>query len=703
MNLTMEDIQVFANTTRITNKLRNAKSLYSLSRPLKIQDIRFINLKNPSGTCFTDGNIIYLSFFPEELKENLIFVDSILDAKIGHEMGHVNFTNFDKTVKGVENYKKKLSSENVEKAYETLILKVFKDLLNILEDARIERLMAKNFKTLGIKFALLNMMIFKKSLINQPNGSNIINYFISEILHYAKLKEVNIFFKKSSDYESFKEKFLPLIDEARESNHFETVLTNAEKITEIFKPLIMQMPIKNLQKYNNELDKSSEELSKSSFNPSFNGQDPQDQEGEDKGSKNNSGNSSDDNSENNSENNSEDNSGKDSKEKPENESKKGSSEDSKKESEESKKDSGKDSGKDSKEESNKESEKDPKKSLEKKYQELKKENQKSMKASEKKDILDNYKKGQDKREKEKAQFKNLENKKNSDITKRGCFSNKFIMEKVIPIKGYPDSETLKKGNSLKTELSKILVNKNNLNLDFQEKGQINPNLLPYSRMGLTDSIFKIEGTKLQRSYAISILLDGSGSMNGPSGVNALKALSVIEEALKDLCSLRIIKYNSGTYNTVSFVYKDYNDKNINIMYNSLKTLEGGFFTNANAEYINLDVEREILNKRPETDKIVIILSDGMPRKIFEDRSSEEDLRKSVQETKKKGIKVVPIFFGHDSFLKENADRFKFMYEDNIVATSPDKIYVNLVKILREALKAWKHEKSPINFGLIFFS
>lgn len=717
-DLTMEDIRLYANSPRVYRKLKNAKSLYTVRRPIKVKEIRFTDLYNPSDS-FTDGKTVYVGFFKEELEEDISLVDALIDAKIGHEMGHVNFTNFTKTKDGIDEFRNYANSNYPEKKNQ--LVPLYSHLINILEDGRIERLMALNYKSLGVKLALLNMLMFKEPVNRNIFMEKPLNTMLTEILLQAKIREVSPEFKNSKDYNFFEEKIMPLVEEARYSNKFSTVLENTKKIIILIEPLVSQDP---LPQFVNDSNANRDSISN---NTSYQGQDPNgdgdsnfgemeedkntdygkshEKEGEnnqqEKGG-NSSGNGSGENGEkgeeeNTSKSNSSSGSRENSKEGSE-ESSGGSSKDLEegKEGEEDENGSSSNAGSDfegsnnsSKSSSNNSSvsEKEEE-TYEEKLKKLLEEAKKERSAEENKEIQDTLKKLKEAHEKSMKENKSFSERKTRELSD-DVFGHEFIMRKSIPTRGYPDQNVMNEANSLKKELEKIFMNKKTFNLRFQERGALDPNALIYSQMGITDNVFKTEGTNIERSFAVDILLDTSGSMEGDNIRNAFFALSVLEESLKDLCSLRMIMYDTGYSTTKTEIIKDFKDKSVNYsttLYEQVLKNSNSICYNANAEYINIDVEREILKNRPETDKIMFILSDGLPRAVDGVSNPKEELKKTIEKVKRDNIKVVPIFF--ESWSMDDAeDDFRYMYKDNIIFCTPDKIYTRLKRIMRDIIKS----------------
>ena len=224
------------------------------------------------------------------------------------------------------------------------------------------------------------------------------------------------------------------------------------------------------------------------------------------------------------------------------------------------------------------------------------------------------------------------------------------------------------------DIEKIFKNKSRLNVHGQHKGVLNVEEL--YRVGLGEyNIFTVEGNKSPSDYVVYVLQDGSGSMRGEKEVSSSYALSIIEEGLRDIVPFKITTY--ATWSGVEhYVVRNWNDK-------SKKNYAFNFLHHRNARGANEDgytirVATKELLKRPEKDKILIILSDGLPPSI-------EDTKEAIKEARSKRIHVVGIMFGSEQFRKTNFPQYKEMYQKNIIATSPKNIPNKLTTVLKKIL------------------
>lgn len=247
--------------------------------------------------------------------------------------------------------------------------------------------------------------------------------------------------------------------------------------------------------------------------------------------------------------------------------------------------------------------------------------------------------------------------------------NNFELNYALP------AEIKTPAKKFRKDIEKIFKNKSTLNINGQVKGVINTNDL--YRVGLGDySIFTIEGNKCNSDYVAYILQDGSGSMGGEKEINSAYALSIIEEGLRGIIPYKLTTFMASGGMIKHFTIRNWNDKGKkNYSYNFLKTRRA---SGGNEDGASIRVATKELLKRPERDKVLIVLSDGLP-------SSISDTRESIKEARANNIYVVGIMFGSDSFRKENYSTYKDMYQKNIIATSPKGIPGKLTETLKKIL------------------
>lgn len=254
----------------------------------------------------------------------------------------------------------------------------------------------------------------------------------------------------------------------------------------------------------------------------------------------------------------------------------------------------------------------------------------------------------------------------------GCIFNEYPSN--FPLIHDLPQEIKVPAKKFRKEIEKIFKDKSRLNINGQHKGILNQEDL-YKVMLGDYNIFTMETNKNRGDYVVYILQDGSGSMRGQKEVSSAYALSIIEEGLKDIVPFKITTF--AVWNGIEhYTVRNWNDKSKrNYAYNFLhyRSAMGG-----NEDGYSIRVATAELLKRPETDKVLIVLSDGLP-------SSIADTKEAIKEARSKKIHVVGIMFGSEQFRKDNYERYKEMYQKNIIATSPQNIPSKLTKILKEIL------------------
>lgn len=161
------------------------------------------------------------------------------------------------------------------------------------------------------------------------------------------------------------------------------------------------------------------------------------------------------------------------------------------------------------------------------------------------------------------------------------------------------------------------------------------------------------------NFAVEVLLDGSGSQSERQAQVAMQGY-IIAEALS-LCKIpcRISAYATFLDYTILRVYKDFEDD----MGRNNKIFDF-FGTGMNRDGFAMRAVGELFGKRPEENKILIVLSDGRPNdvRVFkknsanpeqEEYTGERAVRDTAMEIRKlrlKGISVFGVFNGEEKDL-----------------------------------------------------
>lgn len=705
--LTEVDLDQIVRTRSVRRKMGILKKLYVYNRPSKDIDLHI----EPafSGENYTDGNKIHLSFFPKEEEKNLSVIIALLEAKLGHESAHVNYTSFK-------------SFLELQKEEGPEIASVF----NIVEDGRIENFISSKFKGLKNKLRFLNIFLFAEQIGEEPDEDAKTRLF-NNALFYSKLGDYQEGYKESkeSDAVAFREKIVPLIDEA-------VVEVDNAKFKELVRAIWKEMiPFFAFEKPGNNTGnggsagegegqgtpKSFDDLSekekeavrklieelikegKIKMEPQSKGQYggmvdiPFDGEIDPENSPRNSGEKKE----------SEESKGSKESEKSE-ESKESGKKDEKDDSENSEDSEG--SEEDSKEESKKDSKKKknsskfnpsnsvpPTHDYEREEAELEK-----SEAADTKNIEDDIKKIKELEErqaKEKEEttrksveeVKQIERKLKRDNT--GYDMSKEMSS--ISISYFTDTESIlpqykPHARKLKNKIEQIFKSKQDYTVNMQERGILDINNLTKSQ--IHNNIFKVMGSPDDREYVVDILLDNSGSMSSQNKYyHATAGTMILEEALKDLVSLRIIGYTTNWENGGSLQvneFKDFEDRyQGSRLSHTLKHNSGLLAYQGNLEDLNMIYESNLLEKRPEKEKIMFLVTDGLPNY---GRESVKILREVQKLLKKKQITFIPIFIGSESAIEDIKDDFKELYPENSFLTSPEDLEKNISTLLSRLFK-----------------
>lgn len=256
-------------------------------------------------------------------------------------------------------------------------------------------------------------------------------------------------------------------------------------------------------------------------------------------------------------------------------------------------------------------------------------------------------------------------------------------------RGFPLSHPLPGGiktdaNRFRKEMERIFKNKEPYNHRGQKRGVLDSSNL--WKMGVKETnVFVKRGVPVLNDYVAYLLWDGSGSMGSDrkeyySGY----AVSVAEEGLKGLVPFKITQFTVSGRGVVHHVVKDFKENSsMNYAHNfSYHRRAGG----GNKDGYSIRVATAELMKRPEKDRILFIFSDGLPSDYSGgEQAGMMDVKMAVKEARSKGIFVVSLIFGTEDFRDFNIDKYKFMYEKNIISCSPSEINSQLTKMLKKVL------------------
>lgn len=236
------------------------------------------------------------------------------------------------------------------------------------------------------------------------------------------------------------------------------------------------------------------------------------------------------------------------------------------------------------------------------------------------------------------------------------------------------SEIRLPAKQFKKEVENIFKNKAMLSIYGQNKGLLDTDDL--YRVGMDDyNVFTVEGVKSNSDYVAYILQDGSGSMRGDKEVNASYALSVIEEGLKGVIPFKLVTFKTSR-TADHHVVRDWNSNSKkNYAHNYLRSKRA---SGRNEDGYSIRMATKELLKRSEKDKILIVLSDGLP-------SDTQDTKFAIKEARDNGIFLVGIMFGDAQFREQSFEAYRDMYQKNIISTDTKGIPKKLTSILKKIL------------------
>lgn len=261
----------------------------------------------------------------------------------------------------------------------------------------------------------------------------------------------------------------------------------------------------------------------------------------------------------------------------------------------------------------------------------------------------------------------------------------------------PENKTLSgelkgKANELHNNLAKTLQNKKAF-VSSQRKGSISPSSL--WKVGVDNpDIFKRKSPPNEVDCVFYELIDRSGSMasSAYSGSEnravsklfaAISTAAVIEEALKGIAKTKIVAFDGGFHEVQHVVIKDFEQPPIgNRCFDALTQVSAN---NGNMDGYSIRVATMDLVKRPEKQKILVVLSDGLPSAYRNSEDALDDVRQAVHAARRQGIIVIPIMFGMGNS-KMMIEEYKKMYEKHIICTDPNNILKEFMDLLPKLIK-----------------
>ena len=184
----------------------------------------------------------------------------------------------------------------------------------------------------------------------------------------------------------------------------------------------------------------------------------------------------------------------------------------------------------------------------------------------------------------------------------------------------------------------------------------------------------------EMDLAISLLIDESGSMSGRDRITVARATSIV---IYDFCRslgipISIMGHTADNREVELFSYADFNSVDGNDCYRIMDM--SSRYSNRDGAAVRYVAER--LLQRDEKVKLLIVISDGQPADVgYYGTAAEEDLRQIKKEYTKKGITLFAAAIGSD---KEQIER---IYKDGFLdITDLNLMPVNLIKLITKYIK-----------------
>ena len=271
---------------------------------------------------------------------------------------------------------------------------------------------------------------------------------------------------------------------------------------------------------------------------------------------------------------------------------------------------------------------------------------------------------------------------------------RYAVEDIID-NGPVPNHVEQRGRRLRRDLEEIFLDKRGWSVPNQRSGQLDPRQLYRAGAGLNQrDVFIRQHQPEDTNWVVSVLVDNSGSMNGSvsdsrnmlSGTKsdmAREATTMLEMALNDIVPFKISRFDvssrHGLYAIQHAQVRGWEQKTKDIIsWNATPRTGGG-----NADAISISVSTEELINRPETKKLLIVLSDGLPS-----QNTTEQVEDAVNYAREEGVHVVGIGFGDSYELLHNGPSYRQMYGEDVILTEPSELSLELVKVLERTISLY---------------
>lgn len=244
------------------------------------------------------------------------------------------------------------------------------------------------------------------------------------------------------------------------------------------------------------------------------------------------------------------------------------------------------------------------------------------------------------------------------------------------------NEIASRGRQAQTKIKNLIKAKSRPDRRGTYDGMIDPTNLYKLTVGFGD-IFMRNGSKVDPDMCCFVLKDDSGSMSGQKEKDAIMALAEIEEIFKGLVPTKITTFSENWSGETHKVIKDWKDESRQsyaLTHHQYNSPGGG-----NYDAFAISIAAKELLKRPEKNKLLIVLSDGQPASSQDD--SLEGVKKAVDLARKQGVFVCSFFFGSDDFLQSSWEDYKVMYRTHFCGTTPENLGRYLTRFVKSFIES----------------
>lgn len=219
------------------------------------------------------------------------------------------------------------------------------------------------------------------------------------------------------------------------------------------------------------------------------------------------------------------------------------------------------------------------------------------------------------------------------------------------------------------------------------------------RVGMRDPhVFMRKGQPMKADLATFLLLDNSGSMSSQGAKTEVNgrvtyldkstlsrtAAGIIERGLSKFTAMKISLFDVSGSQIRHATLKKFDERSTGSKcYNSMPGVGTG---GGNKDGYSIRIATADLMTRRESKKVLVILSDGLPSDYNGGtRAGMNDVREAIREARRKGVIVIPIMFGRASDREQMKDNFSYMY-GQFISCDPIDITDEFTKIFTRLIQ-----------------